>query len=208
MKCILWIVLGALLAGCASTTSVKVDSYSDVVAIPQGFIEGSSFAILPLDHANPLFAQEAAQKIKYSLKRLGYFIADRDSADYHLSFDVSSKSISKTVMTQEKIEQPPELKTEWVKDKNGKWQEEKSFKTSYKLVDKPVVRTYHVQECSIQVFRKGDSLPVWNGTTSCYIDNRDDLRERLDYLLTPLVNYFGASTQKQITLNLKEEDLF
>ncbi|MBS0624497.1 MAG: DUF4136 domain-containing protein [Verrucomicrobia bacterium] len=205
-----YILLSAclLFTACSTTTAVKVDSYSNYAAIPNGFSEKATFSIHPMHHTNPLFAQETTHKIRYSLEQRGYTVLEPEAAEYRLHFEVTPKTVSETILVDEKIPEPPEETWEWVKDENGKMEHKKFFKASYKIVKKPQIYTYSMEECSMSVYKAADSKnPIWRGTASCKVRNIDDLREHLDYLLTPLFTYFGSSTKRQITVNLKEKDL-
>ena len=189
------------LCGCGVKTSfnVFVDSAVNKKALPSGsFKQGDSFCIFTDTKETPLLSSEIQEKIERLIVDKGYKVQDDcTTSRYCLIFRYSITSSSQTLH----ITQPS---------------------SSYITSDGSSATVSHTPSVSRSVdvvsYHRGISLfvydskaildkkavLVWQGTTIS-TGQSNDLRYVSNYMLVPLFNYFGVSSNQKLYFNVPED---
>lgn len=192
-----------LLTACGTSYRVTADAMADTILIPNGFLPGTSFSIVPAQKGNQLLEKQMALKIAAILQNRGYIITG-EGADYRLLFDYKTTHEKVTVKKAEHSPQKTETKRGFEKNDKGKLVFNESTKTSFKWENDSVEEIQYTREISISVLDGKEE--VWRGSAN-NIGIRPDFREVLDYLLFSALGHFGRDSKKSVVTRVYEKDV-
>jgi hypothetical protein len=191
-----------LLSACRKRVHITTNTFADVQAIPGGFEEGSSFAVIPASKENQLFNKEISHKIARELQTEGYQVKpakEAAKADYCLVFGYGITSSTNTVNVAKYIPGERQVKQGFIAGRRDVVDYEEVTETSGTTVYVPEEYTVFKRELMMQVYDaklyhkdKQEEL-VWQGT-AVSVGDCSDLRLIIDYLIGALFNHFGEST--------------
>lgn len=194
-----------LLTGCGRNLHITHNTFADTQNIPRGFPLNSSFYVSSSTEDKKLLTKEIVQKITWILEDKGYTVTDKETADYHLTFDtkMTQETGTRSVLTY--IPGDVQTTTGCVLGQGAVTYQEQT-ETPGKFVYVPEKYTYFSRKLSIHVYDLGqENEEVWQG--SAFSDGESgDLRDIIDYLLVSSFKYFGKNTQKKIHTSISTKN--
>ncbi len=192
------------LHSCARYIETTTNTFADVVIIPQGFPQGSSFVIVPEQREHLMLSKEVSQKMTHLLHERGYRLADAQNADYLLHFNFAMTKDTKIIHVPTYIPGPVQTKTGNVSGSEGSVHYDEQTQSSGTVIYRPEERVFFNRELCIKVYDRHEEQ-VWQGF-SVSTGSSSDLREAIDYLLVSAFHYFGQNTKKNVELRLESEN--
>jgi len=181
------------LGGCSNVQriNVAVDTILNKQDLPNGFFEGDVFAVAPDVKDQPeLLTKEIQRKIEKALVNKGYKV-DVAEAEYYLIFRYtntsSSQKVDVTIPSQSSI---------YATESSASIYKSPEYSSSYNVV------TYHrgiglfVYDARAYARDKEEKI-LWQGT-ALSSGASGDFRYTSNFLLFPLIEYFGQDTVKRI----------
>lgn len=196
---------------CARDSHLTTSTFVDTKTLPQGFAQGSSFALLPMQKDNQLFSKEVSQKIEKILEGKGYTVKNPDKADYYLLFNFGMTSSTGTINVPRYIPGGTEKKEGSIYGVGGSVQYQEQTQKAGSTVYVPQTYTFYTRGLLVAVYdakiyrKTKKEEQVWQGF-SVSSGESDDLRQIIDYLLVSVFKYFGKNTYKNIETNINERD--
>lgn len=196
---LLLLAVAACGAGCARTYTVHVNTFSEIKE-PLSQTTPIFVAIDP-NSRNPILADVIAAKTRALLQEHGYTPAEKaEGAGYVLTFRAGIDSTR--VLDYMPVYRP-------YGGFYGFYGGYHHFGYGYSTYV-PYIETVYAHWLEMRLFTPGPKVkdrtrPVWIGEA---VVGRSDaeLRESVNYLLIGLLDYFGADTQRWVSIRLKRDD--
>lgn len=202
-----------ILSSCGKQiVSITNNSYADSQAIPQGFLDGCSFFIMPAKNDNQLLSKEVSQKIATIMVNKGYVIDTEKNATYYLTFNFDMQSSTQTINVPRYIPGQTQTTQGNIYGYRGGYagyQEQTQTSGSVVYVQREYTffnKTLIIRIYNAKVYRetKTEDL-IWEGSASSCGEN-SDLRLFMDFLLLSVFRYFGKNTQQYVQSKLSPKD--
>lgn len=200
-----------LLTSCKK--QINVNTYADKNSIPHGFPHGASFYIFTKPDDRSFLARETTNKLAYIIHDKGYRIGNKHTANYYLFFTLD-------MQTEKRIIQVPMKVTEQIVTKKSNVPQEEDLAhqmqlnketISSQLVYVPEEKIFFNKSMVLQIFdaeeyrKSPQAEPLWQGEAST-LDENNDLRDSIDYLLITAFSYMGKNTKKSLTVSINNND--
>ncbi len=196
---LLLLIVAACGAGCTPTYTVHVNAFSEIKE-PLSRTTPLYVSIDP-GSRNPIFADIIAAKTRALLEERGYTPAEKaEGAGYVLTFRAGIDSTR--VLDYMPVYRP-------YGGFYGFYGRYHHFGYGYSTYV-PYIETVYAHWLEMRLFTpgpnvKGGSRPIWIG--EALVGRNDaELRESINYLLIGLFEYFGADTQRWVSIKLKKDD--
>ncbi|MDR3549931.1 MAG: DUF4136 domain-containing protein [Candidatus Babeliales bacterium] len=199
-----------LLSGCARRINIKTTAYADSKVIPYGFgtnktfyLEGESYADGVKQNNNALETKELKNKISTMLENKGHSVTESNRADYLLFFNHGCDQQTVTYDVLRYMPGPTLTSNSTVTGTAGgryfNSQYQNTTTTPGTFYWAPEQRTYFTKGLGIFIYDKKGSEEIWKAY-SVGVDEYNDLRTFLDFLLIPIFNLFGKSGEINNTM--------
>jgi len=204
----------SLLTGCARKINIKTTAYTDPRRLSHGFEKKKSFCLAGVSCADgisqnndELQTKELEKKISIMLEDKGYLIDQNKLADYFLVFNYGCDAETIRYNSLKYLPGPVYKTDATLVDTfgyHGHYNQTTTSSGTYVYV--PEQSIYYTKRLSILIYDKAGaekcaknpqapSPHVWSGS-SRGVDEYDDLRTYLDYLLVSMFNLFGGSGER------------
>ena len=199
-RVLMLLLAAAGVAGCTPTYRVHVNTFYQ---LKEPLSQGNSiYVAVDPNSRNPILAQKIAAKMRTMLQDLGYGAAEKpESAQYTLTFRAG-------VDTSSYLDYMP------ISRPYGGYYGlyggfHRGFGFGYTTY-LPYIETVYAHWLETRLYGqsdiiKGKAQPLWIGEAVVGMDD-PELRQAVNYLLVGLMDYFGADTQRWVTVRLKKDD--
>jgi len=186
-------------AGCTTTYRVHVNTFSQ---LKEPLSKGNSiYVAIDPNSRNPILAGRIAGKMRAILQDLGYSAAEKpEAAQYTLTFRAG-------VDTSNYLNYTPVSRP--YGGYYGPYGFHHGFGWGYTTYV-PYIETVYAHWLETRLYSQGDIIkgkaqPLWIGEAVLGMDD-PELRQAVNYLLAGLMEYFGADTQRWVTVTFKKDD--
>ncbi len=196
---LLLLVVAACGAGCTPTYTVHVNTFSEIKE-PLSQTTPIYVSVDP-NSRNPILADVIAAKTRALLEERGYTLTEKaEGAGYRLTFRAGIDSTK--VLDYAPVYRP-------YGGFYGFYGGYHHFGYGYSTYV-PYIETVYAHWLEMRLYSQGPNVkdktrPIWIGEA---VVGRGDaeLRDSVNYLLLGLLDYFGADTQRWVSIRLKRDD--
>ena len=202
------LILIIILQGCTTSYTVKVNGFLDP-AKPLTMAAGTTIHVMDDNRTeNPLLDKEVSNKLEKILKLKGYSISGLEGSRYY-ALHGYGMGHERTVTSTLPVYQPGGTATVTKTSPSG---------TSYSTIQLPGSTTYVPRTTTItdkwfslkiidgKDYRdSGKITDLWIGEASITGES-PDLRYIMNYLLAGISESFGKNTEKELFINIREDD--
>jgi hypothetical protein len=192
------IIVAACAAGCTPTYTVHVNTFSQIKEPLSP--AASIYVATDPNSRNPILAERIAAKIRTLLQERGYTPVEKaEGARYALTFRAG-------VDSTRYLDYMPVSRPFGYYGYGGFY---RGFGYGYTTYV-PYIETVYANWMEMRLYNQGENTkerpqPIWIGEGIVGTDE-PDLRRAVNYLLLGLMQYFGADTERWVSIRIKAND--